>query len=297
MRLFYAIIGLLFGSGLTYGQSYDRGFFEKEDEFNARRFYPLVGSSALLITGSYVVLNQAWYANYERESFHLFDDNSSWLQVDKVGHAFSAYQLGHAGIELLEWSGVPKTPSTWIGGSIGLLYLSGIEIMDGHSAKWGFSWGDMIANTSGTGLVIGQELLWGEQRIRMKFSYHPSKFAEQSPEFLGRNFQESILKDYNGQSYWLSANVNALSGSDFLPDWLNIAVGYGGHGMLHPEPWAVGEQHLREFYLSPDIDLSRIKVKSPFWRTLLKTLNFIKIPAPTLSYREDGQWQFHPVYF
>ena len=42
--------------------------------------------------------------------------------------------------------------------------------MDGYSAEWGASSGDIIANALGTGLYISQELLWKEQRITPKFS-------------------------------------------------------------------------------------------------------------------------------
>jgi hypothetical protein len=44
--------------------------------------------------------------------------------------------------------------------------------MDGHSAKWGFSKGDMLANIAGCVLFEGQQLLWHEQRISLKYSYH-----------------------------------------------------------------------------------------------------------------------------
>ena len=45
--------------------------------------------------GSYgitlALLNQTWYSQYERVPFHFFDDNAGWLQIDKVGHAWTAY--------------------------------------------------------------------------------------------------------------------------------------------------------------------------------------------------------------
>ena len=36
-------------------------------------------------------LYSAWYSNYQQGSFHFFDDNNEWKQVDKVGHAYGAY--------------------------------------------------------------------------------------------------------------------------------------------------------------------------------------------------------------
>ncbi len=38
-----------------------------------------------------VGLYSAWYSNYPQTNFHFFNDNNEWKQVDKVGHAYSAY--------------------------------------------------------------------------------------------------------------------------------------------------------------------------------------------------------------
>ena len=57
-------------------------------------------------------------------------------------------------------------------------FLTIIEILDGQSAEWGASSGDLIANSLGSFLAIGQELKWNEQRIQLKYSYIPSQWAE-----------------------------------------------------------------------------------------------------------------------
>ena len=50
--------------------------------------------------------------------------------------------------------------------TFGFTFLTAVEILDGFSKNWGASWGEILANASGTGLLIGQELLWAEQRIQ-----------------------------------------------------------------------------------------------------------------------------------
>ncbi len=101
-------------------------------------------------------LYNAWYKNYPSGKFHFFNDNNEWLQMDKVGHAFSCYSEGVSGINLMDYVGLSKKKSMWIGGMIGLGMQSIVEIMDGYSTKWGFSWGDMGANVVGTSLAISQ---------------------------------------------------------------------------------------------------------------------------------------------
>jgi hypothetical protein len=113
-----------------------------------------------------------------------------------------------------------------------------------------------------------------------------------------------VLKDYNGQTYWLSGNIKSLFGLQKMPAWLNVAVGYGAGGMLTaerdeatPEGRIDTGNRYRQFYLSPDIDWTRIPTRSQTLKTVFKVINFIKIPAPALEYRSNGNWKIHGLYF
>jgi hypothetical protein len=41
---------------------------------------------------------------------------------------------------------------------------------------------------------------------------------ERSDELFGSSWIERMLKDYNGQTYWLSANLNHFSKDQIYPD-------------------------------------------------------------------------------
>jgi len=223
--------------------------------------------------------------------------------MDKLGHVMTSYYVGRIGADVLDWSGVSEKGQLIYGATLGLGFLTAVEVFDGFSKEWGFSWGDMAANASGTALYIGQELLWKEQRITMKYSFHQTKYAKMRPNKLGENFLEEALKDYNGQSYWLSANVQSFFKETKIPKWLNIAVGYGADGMLtgNNEPIDMNlfpnQNRIRQYYLSLDIDLSRIQTKSRLLSSIFEVINFIKIPAPTLEINDKGRVKFHPIYF
>ncbi|HRH38056.1 MAG TPA: DUF2279 domain-containing protein [Flavobacteriales bacterium] len=251
--------------------------------------------------GSLVLLDQAWYAQYDRTPFHWFNDGEEWFLMDKTGHFFSSYALGGLGHAALAHCGASERKARWLGGSIGLIYLTGIEVLDGTSSGWGFSNWDMAANIAGAGLFIGQDVGWGEQRIRPKLSTHPTDYATMRPDLLGENLPQQVLKDYNGLTLWMSGNVSSLSGSKTVPAWLNIAVGYGAEGMVSADPResaaVTGMQPYRQFYLSPDIDLTKLKCRSKLGRTLLFLLNNIKIPAPALEIRSTGRVVGHWLYF
>jgi hypothetical protein len=275
-------------------------FLTPSDSLNTKRKRAVVITEATLASLSLIGLNQLWYKDYERSSFKVVDDSNEWLQMDKFGHAFSAYQIGRLTGSSLRWAGASQRDQVLYGAAFGLGFLTAVEVMDGFSEEWGFSWSDMAANVLGTGLYASQELLWQEQRLLLKYSFHRTSFAEQRPELLGDGLHEELLKDYNGQTYWLSANIEAFLKTDALPKWLNLAFGYSGDGMLTGEPndaMFPNQNRIRQYFLSLDLDLSRIKTNSAILRTIFDVLNLIKVPLPTLQINSTGQLKWHFFYF
>jgi hypothetical protein len=88
-----------------------------------------------------------------------------------------------------------------------------------------------------------------------------------------------------------------------VPKWLNVAVGYGAEGMITGDDAFVNtiflpeSQRYRQFYLSLDVDLTKIETKSHFLKTILTICNTIKIPAPTFEIKGSGGTKWHLVYF
>lgn len=283
-------------------QSKINSFLAPSDTLNVPRRNAVYITEASLATASLVGLNQLWYADYPQSKFHTLNDNDEWLQMDKLGHVFSSYQMGRIGANVLKWSGESEKNQLVYGSTVGFAFLTTVEVFDGFSEEWGFSWGDMIANASGTGLYVGQELLWKEQRITLKYSFQRTDFASQRPDKLGDGFLEEVLKDYNGQTYWLSANVHSFFKDSNIPEWINVAVGYGGEGMLtgKSEPvnnLIISPQRRRQFYLSLDVDLTKIKTNSHVLKSVFDVLNVIKVPFPTLELDGKNGLKAHFIYF
>ena len=188
-RIFIAIrtswlFVFLFVSVFSQAQSDSNAFLKPSDTLNKpRRTGVYVGESVALGV-TLVGLNQLWYKDYPKSDFHFINDNNQWLQMDKLGHLYSTYHLGRVGAEMLQWSGASKKEQLIYGSTLGLGFLTVVEVFDGFSQEWGASSGDIIANVSGTALYVSQELLWKEQRITPKFSFHQTKFASQRPETL-----------------------------------------------------------------------------------------------------------------
>lgn len=296
---YYSVL-LVIISNSVFSQSKLNIALTPSDTLNIPRRNTVVITEASLASLTLLGLDQLWYADYPRSKFKTINDSDEWLQMDKAGHVFSSYQLGRLGANTLNWAGVRKKDQLLYGATLGLGFLTAVEVMDGFSEEWGFSWTDMAANAAGTSLYVGQELLWKEQRVVLKYSFQRTEFAKQRPDKLGNGFTEEFLKDYNGQTYWLSANINSFLKTDYIPNWLNLAFGYGADGMLTgdtDDPLFLNQNRTRQYYLSLDIDLSRIKTNSHVLKTIFDVFNVIKIPFPTLELNSKGRLKAHYIYF
>ncbi len=293
-RLIFIFLGLIILNGKVIGH----GDSLSKSKLKQKKII-LLGTSSILTAGSLLYLNQAWYRQYNTGKFHFFNDNSEWLQMDKAGHVFTTYQIGRLMMGAFDGAGFSKKQKLFIGGGIGLYYMTAIECFDGFSNGWGFSWGDEVANILGASLAISQEAFWKEQRIQLKYSYSQSGLAQYNPDLLGKNFYTQILKDYNGQTYWLSINPTSfIKKENKFPKWLNFAFGYSAYGMLGGQynNFIVQDEkgnvlsfnRERRFYFSLDVDLTRIKTKSKLLKNIFSAFNMIKFPAPAIQLSNKG---------
>jgi hypothetical protein len=328
--MYRILVLLLLLSGVVAAQDSSRvklSFFDNAPKPDPWRIGLMSGGIAVAYTGVSVGLAEAWYSEYELGKFHTFDDWYGWRQMDKFGHLMTTYfeskWVGH----LYHWAGVPKKKAAWIGFGAGMLFQTTVELMDGFSEKWGWSWWDIGFNTLGGGLYLGQELLWNEQRIYLKISTHRPRHSttpiralnsnetttlnERAADLFGTSIPEMFFKEYNGQTIWASVNIASFLNNKpkWLPAWVNVAVGYGIENVFGAERNKWYNERLSVFeapsdikrhsqiFLSLDIDFERIKTKSKVLKSIFKVLNVIKVPFPAIEFNTLGQVKFRPFYF
>ncbi|TAH16097.1 MAG: DUF2279 domain-containing protein [Runella slithyformis] len=267
---------------------------------NYRALHWIFAGETLAYAGTIYGLNQTWYKSPFGQ-FQFNDDAHEWLQIDKMGHFFSAYQICRHTAAVYKKTGISNKQAALYGALSGFIFLTPIELLDGFQyPEYGFSMSDMAANVLGPSLYLGQHALWGEERIQPKWSFHYTSLAAQRPELLGRTYGERWLKDYNGQTYWLSVNLSAFWPQSRLPKWLNVSLGYGIQNMVAAEvnkSKALGFVPFRQYYLSLDVDFKRIKTRKKWLKTFLFMLNTLKIPAPTLEWNRRQGFVGHALYF
>lgn len=299
-------------------------FFQAADTFNKQRFWGFIGASTTFYVGVVLLLDKVWYAQYPRSGFHLFDDSGEWEQMDKYGHVLTAYTETKWMYQAMRWTGMENRKAAWAGMATGTVLQATLEGLDGFSTEWGFSWSDMAANTAGCALFGVQQAVWNEQRMVLKVSNTPrtystalirstdgsktSSLRARTNDLYGQGYAQTFFKDYNALTWWLSINPKSFNKNSRFPSWLNVSVGYGADNMFggYVNEWptkkpeftvATDLPRYKQFYLSLDVDLSKVKTKSKFLNTVLKSINFIKIPAPALEFNTLGQVKFHPLFF
>jgi hypothetical protein len=302
--LLLSLLALFMLPNRTFSQENAPFNYHYPDTLNKKKLWTAIGVE----TSSYAVglsfLEFIWYRDHDRVPFHFYDDSQGYLQIDKGGHAFTAYKQSYAAYYALRRAGVPKGKALLYGGPIGLVFQTPIEIFDGLYEGWGFSWSDMIANAGGSALFISQELLFDQQLFLMKFSYSPSIYPMYH-KFLGENHFERFFYDYNGHTYWLSGNIQAITGIQKVPAWLNVAFGYSANGMIfefdnptyyNGAPFPHLDRY-RQYLFSLDIDFSKIQTDKKWLSMIFKGINHLKVPFPALEYNRVDGFKINAIYF
>ena len=310
--------------GAQYSMPGDSSAFNNPD-FNKTRFYTAIGIGSVIYGAGTYSLVKFWYSDYGFTKFHTFDDWGEWKHMDKIGHIYTAYNQSSVMYDGARWTGMKESNSLIFGISMGMLLQTTIEILDGFSPRWGFSYTDMSANILGAGAFFAQQKIWSEQRILMKvssgkrsYSQNPvysengttsSSINQRADELFGRSFPERYLKDYNAQTYWLSFNLSSFIKNERIPPWLNFSVGYGAQNMFggFANVWTdkLGNtfslsndfDRYNQYYLTPDIDFRRIPVRSHFLKALFKAMNLVKFPMPGIELNSKGKLKFHYLVF
>ena len=307
------------------------------DSLHPARFWTALGAGTLAYGASMAGLYRSWYADYPATRFHTFNDAGEWNQMDKMGHWLMSYNESRWVYGGARWTGLRPRTAAWLGFAGGQLIQTSFEVFDGFSEQWGFSWSDIGFNLLGSGMFLAQQLGWGEQRLVMKMSAWPVQYPAariypstpagngqwttlpaRAGELYGSGPVSLFLKNYNTLVVWASVNPRAFLGerATWMPRWLNIAAGLGADNLFagYGYAWQADKNctgpdclsyqidpatypRTRQYFLSLDIDLTRLPVRNRFLRTLLGAVNILKFPAPTLELTSRGKLIFHPVYF
>lgn len=270
-----------------------------------KNFYKFLLVEGAILTGAMSYLKYEWYSDKKRVPFHFYNDFKGWNQIDKFGHFYASYLESNVGYSLMKKFNFSEKKSLIFGGSQGFILETPIEFFDAYYEGWGFSMTDMVANALGSSFFIIQQRIFGEQLIRPKLSFSRSIYAKDANGYLGKNnFLSQFVYDYNGYTYWFSFSPSKIFKIKKIPEWINLSLGYGANGMMgefinistYNGKNIPYHERYRQYYLSLDIDFSKIKSKSKVLKKIFNVLSYIKIPLPTIEI-SNKKIRGHYFYF
>lgn len=278
-----------------------------------------IAAQTIVGVGSLAGLGALWYSEQFDGKFKSINDWPTWLQMDKLGHATAAYSISNQLYHINLWSGFNEAQAAGYAYLTSTLFQLSVEVMDGYSEGYGFSFPDIAANLSGTSLFLGQQLLFKDQPMKLKLSFSNSGLQgsftneiekERARKLYGTNFINQIVKDYNGSTYWLSVNLWKIAGKpNNFPKWLNLDFGYSVDNVLgsFSNSWRIQQDgksvgytsklpRTRQFLFSFSVDTENLKIFKKL-QGITFVFSTIKMPAPALEINDQKQWKFHPFYF
>jgi len=240
-----------------------------------------VGGNAYL----YHYFKKAWWSGTRAPHFFFHADwDQEFRDQDKFGHLLGGYQLARIGHAALREACVGEKKAIWWSAAYAAAFQLQIEIFDGQFVKYGFSYADMIANTTGQAFAVLQEFHPRLRAIKPTFSYHKTRALTNTEAGLFPSELRPSL-DYSGQTYWFSADMNELlpdAAKPFWPSFIRFSAGHSVTDWINPQTGAA-QRAKRKIILSLDWDPEKLPGNAPWWRSVKHTLSYYHFPAPALE--------------
>jgi Predicted periplasmic lipoprotein (DUF2279) len=238
----------------------------------------LGGNAAL-----YSYFKRAWWSGEKADHFFFHADwDENFRDQDKFGHMFGGYHLARIGKPFLSSACMSDSRAIAWSAAYAALFQLQIEVWDGRFKKYGFSYADLIANTTGTALAVLHETHPATRAIRPTISYSKSAAMRNADNIPGE-LRPSL--DYSGQTYWLSADVDALlpvSARPYWPGFLRVSVGHSITDWIDPTNGA-NIRAQRKILLSLDFDAEKLPGENRLWKTFKRQLGYIHLPSPAIQ--------------
>jgi len=169
-------------------------------------------------------------SSFKFEDEGWFDPDTKYGGADKLGHAYSAYVLTSAYNSIYRKWGYSDEKAI-LGGALSSWSLTTlIELGDGFSKNYGFSWEDETMNTLGVGLAY---LRHRYPTLKETFDFRTEWFP--SPAFRHGDRLDPFT-DYSGQKYLIALKPDGFLKTDnSLIKAVEIHFGYYTRGYLQED--------------------------------------------------------------
>lgn len=256
--------------------------------FSPLKFSGMVALTAATYGAAYgLVFAKGWW-DEEGSHFHFENDFEYAKNVDKLGHFSAGVLFAEVFYQGYHWAGLTEFSSYTAAAVSAMLTHVAIDVKDGFSPEWGFSIFDVLSGTLGGLYPMAKRYIPAFKYFDLKWSYWINTKAYYRQSDTG-----VFTDDYCNQTYWVSLKIYRMlpqSLKRYYPSWLALAAGLSiDEGVFQHE-----KGHY-EIYIALDYDLEAVFKPQKRWsKSLVRALNYIKFPAPTIQVYPDVK--FHLLY-
>ena len=267
--------------------------WKTNSDINYLRLSSMIGLMGVTNAVAYIYQRNVWYTE-ETTVFHSLEFINDWnkyQQMDKFGHFTDAYFTSDLTGKIYRWSGMSGNTSVWLGALTGWAWMLEIELSDAFMSEWGFSWGDMLANTAGSAFYVLQKFNYDALGgIHPKFSWHKSDAWK---EMRYNTDPKALIEDYEGLTFWVTVNPHHYfpdSWKKTYPEWLaplGLAFGVSAKD-IGINPWG----GYKEYFVGLDVDLRKLPIWGDLGMTkfIVSEINFLRLPLPVIRFSSQGTW-------
>jgi len=248
---------------------------------NYTRLAVSAGVTSVAFVYAYGIENTMWWKG-RKSPFH-FNWQQDWTYAmgsDKFGHFFFGSVISTVYSQVFEWCGFERDKSVLYGALFAFGYQTFLEVRDGFSSEYGFSWGDFLANVLGESLPYWKNKYPFLRDLKFKISLYPS-------ERFRHGSNRHIIDDYESIYDWISYPLYKIlpaNFSRFIPRFINIAIGHSVKKLDLPN----ARHH--EFYIGLDWNLEELSGDCWLLKVVKKDLNFYRLPAPAVKIYPTTIW-------
>ncbi len=230
-------------------------FFTSLRSFNEwPRKKKVVALNVASVSTTVLVGASSW--DYYSSAFDLqdegwFDPDTKYGGADKLGHAYGAYALTSFYNKIYRRFGYSNEQAILGGALTSWSLMTLIELGDGFSKNYGFSWEDEVMNTLGVGMAY---LRHRYPPLKEMFDFRMEWFP--SPAFRHGD-QSDPFTDYSGQKYLIALKPDGLLKTDnSLIKAMEIHFGYYSRGYGEDNRYFNGEN--RYTYIGVGLNVTYI---------------------------------------
>jgi uncharacterized protein YfiM (DUF2279 family) len=254
-------------------------------------FFEQVGSIPLEVLGAYggtaALGFSEWgwgTSSFRFRSEGYFGKDTAYGGMDKLGHAWNAAVVSETFTDAIRKRAANPDSAPVTGFILSMGVMGMIEVMDGFSSDYGFSYEDLTADIAGATLgYLRSTYPELEEKVDFRIEYIPSRnekgFALQS--------------DYSGQKYLLALKLAGFESFEETPlRFVELHAGYYARG-FSDEEIADGDSKRREPYAAIGLNLSELLLSNEevhnnkFGRFARRTLQYVQVPYTYLPTERD----------